>query len=75
VSNHYLPAGASAIDTGLINGKRPSSSNCQTQRFQAGMEKTSTIRENYGPSIKNKNNKPKNVGSHKTWIHTSFRKK
>lgn len=39
------------------------------------MENVSTIWENYGPYLKNKNNTIKSIEGHNTWIHTSFRLK
>ncbi len=71
-SNHYKGL---AIDTGLINGTRPSSTDSTTIKLQRAMDKVSNINENFGPHMDHKGgNKTKNPQNHSTWIHTSFTK-
>jgi RHS repeat-associated protein len=69
-SNHYKFL---AIDTGLINGVKPSASDSTTIKFQQAMDNVSTINENFGPSFDHiKGNKTKNDQKHTSWIHVSF---
>jgi hypothetical protein len=71
-SNHYIRNGADAIDTGKINGVRPSIGNKTTLLFLQTFNSLGNINEVFGPDFNYKKGAKIQNQYHDTWIHTSF---